>query len=67
MKTQIREVKEGKVPKSGNAGITIFHEVLNGNLPEREKSVARLWQEGQIIMGAGTETPAWSNMINFLF
>lgn len=67
MKTQIREVKEGKVPKSGNASITIFHEVLNGNLPEREKSVARLWQEGQIIMGAGTETPAWSNMINFLF
>lgn len=49
---------------SGNIGSgserTIFHELLMGDLPEREKRLERLWQEGQIVIGAGTETTAWA-------
>ncbi|EGX94785.1 cytochrome P450, putative [Cordyceps militaris CM01] len=41
-------------------GRTIFHELLTGDLPDEEKSVSRLWQEGQIVVGAGTETTAWT-------
>ncbi len=37
---------------------TIFHELLNSDLPPREKSLERLWQEGQVIVGAGTDTTA---------
>lgn len=39
---------------------TIFHEILSSDLPPNEKSVSRLWQEGQAIIGAGTETTAWT-------
>ncbi|EMD90794.1 hypothetical protein COCC4DRAFT_127633 [Bipolaris maydis ATCC 48331] len=39
---------------------TIFHELLMGDLPEQEKRLERLWQEGQIVIGAGTETTAWA-------
>lgn len=46
--------------KEQNLDATIFHELLEADLPDREKSTARLWQEGQIIIGAGTETTAWS-------
>ncbi|KAL2011466.1 hypothetical protein VTN00DRAFT_4184 [Thermoascus crustaceus] len=61
LKAQLREVKEGKAPKSGIAGTTIFHELLNSKvLPKREKTVERLWQEGQVVIGAGTETTAWT-------
>jgi len=34
---------------------TIFHELLNSDLPPREKS---LEQEGQVIVGAGADTTA---------
>jgi cytochrome P450 len=39
---------------------TVFHEILQSNLPEREKRVERLWQEAQIFTFAGTETVAWT-------
>jgi cytochrome P450 len=39
--------------------LTIFHELLQGNLPPQEKTISRLVQEGQIIVSAGTETTAW--------
>jgi len=38
---------------------TLFHELLQGNVPASEKSVNRLVQEAQIIVSAGTETTAW--------
>ena len=38
---------------------TIFHELLNSNLPDSEKSVERLTDEAQVIIGAGQETLAW--------
>ncbi|KAH8660697.1 oxoglutarate/iron-dependent oxygenase [Tricladium varicosporioides] len=60
IKAQIQEVKQSLNQGSEKAGTTIFHELLTGNLPNEEKSVERLWQEGQIIVGAGTETTAWT-------
>ncbi|GAB1194036.1 hypothetical protein APSETT444_003275 [Aspergillus pseudonomiae] len=35
---------------------TFFHDVLNSNLPPEEKSPERLWQEVQVVVGAGAET-----------
>ncbi|EKG13727.1 Cytochrome P450 [Macrophomina phaseolina MS6] len=45
-------------PKADQA-TTIFHEVLRGDIPPEEKETARLWQEGEAIIGAGTflQTP----------
>ncbi len=37
---------------------TIFDEILSGNLLEEDKSLERLWQEGQIVVGGGSETAA---------
>lgn len=37
---------------------TIFHEVLDGDLPEQEKELQRLGDEAQTIIGAGLETTA---------
>lgn len=39
---------------------TIFHTILQSDLPPKEKHLDRLWQEGQTIVGAGTETTAWA-------
>ena len=39
---------------------TIFHELLNSDLPGEEKQAWRLEQEGAVIVGAGTETTAWT-------
>lgn len=36
---------------------TVFHELLKSNLPPRERTHARLWQEGQTVVGAGAELP----------
>lgn len=38
---------------------TLFHELLQGDVPSSEKSVKRLVQEAQIVVSAGTETSAW--------
>ena len=37
---------------------TIIHELLESDLPPAEKTHARLWQEGQIVIGAGADTTA---------
>ncbi|TVY60809.1 Cytochrome P450 monooxygenase sdnE [Lachnellula suecica] len=39
---------------------TIFHEILSSSLPASEKALSRLSQEGQTVIGAGTETTAWA-------
>lgn len=61
MRKQIAEIQATRVEdrKSGRAGATIFHELIDGDLPDEEKRLERMWQEGQIIVGAGTETTAW--------
>lgn len=53
----IDECTEKEAPKSRQ---TIFHEILASDLPPEEKMVHRLMQEGQVIIGAGTETTAWT-------
>ncbi|KAI0550319.1 putative cytochrome P450 [Xylaria curta] len=65
VKTQIRDIQErrdnGKaLATEKKLHATIFHELLESDLPDNEKTADRLWQEGQIIIGAGTETTAWT-------
>ena len=38
---------------------TIFHELLESDLPPEEKTLQRLGDEAQIVFGAGVETTAW--------
>lgn len=69
IRRQIREV-QAEIASRSNKGMieekmsgpsrTIFHELLTGDLPSEEKRLERLWQEGQIVVGAGTETTAWT-------
>lgn len=42
----------------GQGRSTVFHRLLNSDLPPNEKSFDRPWQEGSSLMGAGTETVA---------
>ncbi|CAG8974551.1 hypothetical protein HYALB_00005824 [Hymenoscyphus albidus] len=37
---------------------TIFHSLLQSNVPEEEKSLQRLVEEGQLVVGAGADTTA---------
>ncbi|CAF9940974.1 hypothetical protein IMSHALPRED_002232 [Imshaugia aleurites] len=39
---------------------TLFHEILQSNLPESDKSVNRLKDEAAIVVGAGTLTTSWA-------
>ena len=39
---------------------TLFHEILQSNLPESDKSVNRLKDEAFIVVGAGTLTTSWA-------
>ena len=39
---------------------TLFHEILQSNLPESDKSVNRLKEESFIVVGAGTLTTSWA-------
>ncbi|KAK8230498.1 oxoglutarate/iron-dependent oxygenase [Phyllosticta capitalensis] len=58
------EVAAGEKPKT-DMGTTVFHELVESNLPAYEKSVERLWQEGQSVIGAGTETVTWTLAVIF--
>lgn len=42
--------------QEGDTPSTIFHTLLESNLPDEEKSLERLWQEAMLIVGAGTDT-----------
>jgi cytochrome P450 len=42
---------------------TIFHELLNSNLPDEEKSVERMTEQAVTIIGAGQETVAWVSTV----
>ncbi|KAH7407904.1 cytochrome P450 [Cadophora sp. MPI-SDFR-AT-0126] len=39
---------------------TIFGDVLRSNLPEAEKSIERMWHDGQVFNVAGSETTSWT-------
>ncbi|KAJ9607386.1 hypothetical protein H2200_008459 [Cladophialophora chaetospira] len=57
---QVSEVYEHRDDPSSkyHSQTTIFHAILQGDLPEKEKSPDRLWQDGQVIVIAGTLTTA---------
>ncbi|OTA89496.1 hypothetical protein M434DRAFT_79252 [Hypoxylon sp. CO27-5] len=70
--TQIREIKDKKeageiTSKDEKLHISVFDELLDSDLPDREKTTARLWQECQAIIGAGTETVAWTLSVIFFY
>ncbi|KAI9641428.1 hypothetical protein NHQ30_010235 [Ciborinia camelliae] len=61
IKDQIGAIINGKnTDHERSSNPTIFHEILSSDLPANEKSIDRLWQEGQTLIGAGTETTAWT-------
>ena len=61
MAQQIRSIMEGDNQNYKWASHpTIFHAILDSDLPPDEKKLDRLWQEGQTVVGAGTETTAWA-------
>ena len=64
----IREIREGINQRHRDAvHPTIFHELLlNANLPESEKTDARLGDEAQLIIAAGLITTSWAlNVASF--
>ena len=61
IKKQIQDIKAGKAENMIDANHkTIFYEIINSDLPEKEKSDARLAQDGQVVVIAGTLTTAWA-------
>lgn len=46
---------------------TIFHEILNSKLSDYDKSSDRLWQEGEVVVAAGTITTAWALGVSTYF
>ena len=63
-KKLVKEIVDSYDPsaKRDRSHLTIFHELLSSDLPQREKSYERLWQEGSALIGAGVETT--SNTLN---
>jgi len=56
MRRQIISIKEDtKAPENP----TLFHHLLSADIPESEKSVERLTDEANTVIGAGQETVAW--------
>ena len=54
MSKKIEDIRNGDTKNTK----TIFHGLLNSDLPEDEKSNARLTREGRIVMEGGTTTSA---------
>ncbi|KAK0654873.1 cytochrome P450 [Cercophora newfieldiana] len=57
VREQVKPIVEG-TNKGESKGRTIFHELLNSDLPPEEKTLQRLCDEGEILTGAGSETTA---------
>jgi cytochrome P450 len=58
---QVNELRRGLKGDQKRAGhVTIFQELLNSDLPEEEKSDARLGDEAQLIIAAGLITTSWT-------
>lgn len=47
------------LPKEQASHRTIFHELINGDLPPEERTLPRLVDEGQTMIAAGQETPSF--------
>jgi cytochrome P450 len=59
MRGRIRNIQSNKEHYDNSSHPTVFRDILDSNLPQREKTVERLWQEAQVFIFAGTETAAW--------
>ncbi|KAG4435065.1 hypothetical protein IFR05_009455 [Cadophora sp. M221] len=58
---QVREIRDGLNDSHKHVDHpTIFHELLYSDLPEAEKSDARLGDEAQLIIAAGLVTTSWA-------
>ena len=61
MKTKIKNMANGETESLKEKPYpTIFQELLESNLPPEEKTVERIGEEAQTILGAGLETTAWA-------
>ncbi|KAH6721507.1 cytochrome P450 family protein [Leptodontidium sp. MPI-SDFR-AT-0119] len=61
MAKQVREIRDGLNEAHKHVDHpTIFHELLYSDLPEAEKSDARLGDEAQLIIAAGLVTTSWA-------
>lgn len=61
MRRNIIQIKSEKIGASKDLSHpTIFHQLLNSDLPDEEKSLERLAEEAVIVIGAGQETLAWA-------
>lgn len=63
MQEDTQKVIDGEYKRSQeevNLGMdkTIFHALLESDLPPEEKVHSRIWQEGQVVIGAGADTTA---------
>ncbi|KAG0645946.1 Cytochrome P450 monooxygenase sdnE [Hyphodiscus hymeniophilus] len=59
LRSQINEVKRASSEDQAKRE-TIFQHLLESDLPESEKSDARLIDEGIVLIGAGSHTVAWT-------
>lgn len=60
LRVKIAKIINGEDQAHTKAHPTIFHELLESDLPPQEKSVDRLADEAQLMIGAGLETTAWA-------
>lgn len=58
VREQVKPILERREEKTSSAGRTIFHHLRDSDLPPKEKTLARLCDEGEIFTGAGSETTA---------
>lgn len=56
---KIAQIMKGELPKTEQQ-TSIFSEILEADIPPQEKSVQRLGEEAQLILGAGLETTGWA-------
>lgn len=61
LRRQIADIMEGKNQAYKDVEHpTIFHELLECDLPPQEKSLHRMGEEAQLVVAAGLETTAWA-------
>ncbi|KAI9878625.1 MAG: hypothetical protein M1830_000392 [Pleopsidium flavum] len=58
VRKQVKSILETEDPKADKSTNTIFHALRDSDLPNHEKTLDRLSDEGEILIGAGSETTA---------
>ncbi|KAK1561716.1 cytochrome P450 [Colletotrichum navitas] len=68
IKRQVSEIQDAhRTQAYEKTRRTIFHEILNSKLSQYDKSTDRLWQEGEVVVAAGTITAAWALGVSTFF